>query len=291
VGAIVFPGYEPLFVARKLGAYDGHSIQLVEFPSTPEVVRAFQNQSIEAAALTLDETLALLESQPNLHAVLVLDFSNGADVLMARPKFKTIAELKGKRIGVEVNALGSYLLSHALAPAGLTPADVVVVPTPTYRHKDAFASGELDAIITFEPYKAHLKSMGAITLFDSTQIPGQVVDLLVVRGDLAQARNSQIDALVGGWAAATKLLSTNRTQFAAMAAQREGIKPGEFLQAMEGLVIPNLASNKVLLTTTITPLTKTALEMSRIMVHAGLLRNVVTSLTFLDPGPVSRVSE
>ena len=51
IGTNVWPGYEPLYLARSLQDWqqDG-DIVLVEYPSSTEVIRAFRNRAIESAA-------------------------------------------------------------------------------------------------------------------------------------------------------------------------------------------------------------------------------------------------
>jgi NitT/TauT family transport system substrate-binding protein len=88
VGANVWPGYESLYLARDLGYYDNSSIQLVDYPSATEVSRALRNGHLEVAALTLDETLALAETNPDIRVVLVTDVSAGEMPLLLSQTLK-----------------------------------------------------------------------------------------------------------------------------------------------------------------------------------------------------------
>jgi len=77
IGTNVWPGYEPLYLARDIGLYDKAKVQLVEYPSASGVIRALKSRSIEAAALTLDEVLVLLQHKIPVRVVLVMDISVG----------------------------------------------------------------------------------------------------------------------------------------------------------------------------------------------------------------------
>jgi len=90
VGANIWPGYEPLFLAQSLGYYEGQNIELITFPTSTETMRAYRNHAIDVAALTLDETLQVSGSLPNQHIAMVSDFSNGADAVLAKPQFKSM---------------------------------------------------------------------------------------------------------------------------------------------------------------------------------------------------------
>src|SRR5687768_8198121 len=85
VGTAVWPGSEPLFLARDLGYFDSAKVQIVNCPGTPEIHRSFQNYAIEVATVTLDEALQLSQTQPDVRIICAIDFSNGADALLAKP--------------------------------------------------------------------------------------------------------------------------------------------------------------------------------------------------------------
>lgn len=107
IGTNTWPGYEPLYLARSLGYYEGSPITLVELTSASEVIHALRSGTLEGAALTLDEVLTLLDDGFDLKVVLVMDFSNGGDVLLAKPGIDSTADLRGKRIAVEYTAVGA----------------------------------------------------------------------------------------------------------------------------------------------------------------------------------------
>ena len=106
----IWPGYEPLYLARSLGYYEKTPIRLVEMTSASETIQAIRNNIIEGAALTLDEVLVLLADDFDLHVILVMDFSHGGDVLLAKPSIETLDELRGKKVAVETSAVGAILL-------------------------------------------------------------------------------------------------------------------------------------------------------------------------------------
>ena len=90
-------------------------------------------------------------------------------------------DLKGKSVAVESGALGAFVLSRALALNGMQASDVNVVHLESNEQPGAFEKGQVDGAVTFDPYRAQFLRAGAATLFDSTQIPGEIVDLLAVR--------------------------------------------------------------------------------------------------------------
>ncbi len=138
IGMHVWPGFEPLFLARHEGLLDEKDFRLVEFSNGAEVGRAFRNGEVEAVCLTLDEAFYLVRNGADPVILLVLDESNGADVVLGRKDLSTLAGLKGKRVAVEVSAVETYMLTRALQHAGMTARDVRLVYLPPEKHVDAF---------------------------------------------------------------------------------------------------------------------------------------------------------
>ena len=83
IGTNVWIGSEPLYLARELGRLDSKTIQLVEYPSASEVLRAFRNQAIDGMVISLDELFGLAVDGLQPRVILVVDVSNGADAVVA----------------------------------------------------------------------------------------------------------------------------------------------------------------------------------------------------------------
>src|SRR5689334_16863285 len=145
IGTNVWIGSEPLYLARELGRLDPQTVQLVEYPSASEVLRAFRNQAIDGMVISLDELFALAVDGLQPRVILVVDVSNGADVVVGRSGMRTMRDLKGKSVAVESGALGAFVLSRALALNGMQASDVNVVHLESNEHPGAFDKGQVDA--------------------------------------------------------------------------------------------------------------------------------------------------
>jgi NitT/TauT family transport system substrate-binding protein len=199
IGTNVWIGSEPLYLARELGRFDPAAVQLVEYPSASEVLRAFRNQAIDGMVISLDELFGLAVEGFDPRIILVVDVSHGADVVVGRNGMRTMHDLKGRSVAVESSALGAFVLSRALAVNNMQPSDVNVVHLESNEQPAAFEKGQVDGAVTFDPYNAQFLLSGAQTLFDSTQIPGEIVDLLAVPASAVQQRPKQVQALLNGW--------------------------------------------------------------------------------------------
>ena len=238
VATNVWPGYEPLYLARQLGMLEPAGVRLVEMPNSTDTLRALRGGMVGAAALTLDEALTLLQDGMDLRIVLVLDISNGADALLGGPGVNSLLELRGRRVGVENNAVGAYLLARALEHAGMRTEELKVVPVTENAHEEALRSAAVDAIVTFEPARSRLIARGAKVLFDSRQLPQEIFDVLVVQAETLRSHPEGVAKLREAWFQALEHLERDPEDATRRMAPREGLEPRSFRRALQGLEFP-----------------------------------------------------
>ncbi len=284
VGTNLWPGYEPLYLAQNLGLLENKAIKLVELPSATEVSRAFRNKALDVAALTLDESLVLLQYVPDLRIILVMDISKGADVLLAKPSIQSLAELKGKRVGVENTAVGAILLDGALQKAKLTISDIEFRSITADNHESAYNEGQIDAVVTFEPHKIRLMSQGAIKLFDSSQIPGRIVDVLVTRQSVIDTHKKILKIIVAAHFQALEYIKSSPDDAALRIAPRLGVKNNEVMKQFEGIILPGLPENQRYLSINTHALSKSIEELTALMSKKQLFFKTINTSQLIDGG-------
>ena len=235
LGTNVWPGYEPLYLARSLGHLPEEDVKLVEFRSTTQVMNALRTEAIEAGTMTLDEAISLASGGLNLTIVHVLDVSSGADVIVARPGIKTINELAGRRVGVENTALGAYVLLRALELSSMALDQVTVVSLEPGSQTTAIKEDRADAVVCFEPVRGELIRSGCGELFSSTQIPGEIVDLLVVRTAVLEEFRSRATRFESAWAAALEQIAEEPEKSYEFMGRRLGLDAADTRSAFQGL--------------------------------------------------------
>ena len=282
VGTNLWPGYESLYLAQSLKLFDNKVIKLVEMPSATEVTHAFRNEALDVAALTLDESLVLLQYVPDLRVILVMDVSRGADALLAKPAIHSLAELKGKRIGVESTAVGAILLDGALQAAKLKITDIDFRPITVDEHESAYEKGLIDALVTFEPHKSNLMAQGAIKLFDSTQIPGRIVDVLVTRQSVIDKHKASLKIIVAAHFQALEYLHQYPDAAALRIAPRLAVLTNEVMQQFEGISLPGLAENQRYLAIKSRTLSKSIEELTALMGEKQLLFKSIDTSQLID---------
>jgi NitT/TauT family transport system substrate-binding protein len=287
IGTNVWIGSEPLYLARELGYLDPKAIQLVEYPSASEVLRAFCNMAIDGMVISLDELLGLAADGLEPRVVLVVDVSHGADAVVGRSGMRSMKDLKGKRVAVEGGALGAYVLSRALAKNGMRASDVKVVHLESNEQPVAFEKGQVDGAVTFDPYRDQLLRAGAKTLFDSTQIPGEIVDLVAVRANVLERQPKAVDSLLVGWLKAIDYLGREPLDAARRMGIRQQTTGEQFLKALQGLHIPSRAENLRMLGGDKPELAVAGRRLMELMLEAKLLRASVEIEGLLAPATLA----
>jgi len=288
IGTNVWIGSEPLYLARDLGYFGREAVQLVEYPSASEVSRAFRNQAIDGRVISLDELFVLAVDGLQPKVVLIVDVSHGADVVVGSAGMRAMQDLRGKRVAVESGALGAFVLSRALALNGMQASDVSIVHLESNEHPAAFEQGQVDGAVTFDPYRTQLLGAGAHTLFDSSQIPGEIVDLLAVRASVPEKNPQAVQTLLTGWFKALAYLEREPSDAAARMAVREQITGKQFLRALQGLHIPTRADNLKMLAGATPGLVVSGRQLMTLMVDAKLLRDRLEIEGLLAPEPLQK---
>lgn len=286
IGTNVWIGSEPLYLGRSLGYLSSETVRLIEYPSASEVLRAYRNHALDGMVISLDEVLMLAADDLRPRIVSVVDISHGADVVIGRSGMRSMKDLHGKRVAVESGALGAYVLSRALTLNDMLPSDVRIVHLESNEHPAAFERGSVDAAVTFDPFRSRMLRAGAVTLFDSTQIPGEIVDLLVVRDSTLQDNPGALRALLSGWFKAIEYLEREPADAAKRMSIRQQTSGEEFLQTLRGLRFPSRERNLKMITGHAPELGRSGRRLMQLMLEAKLLDRPVEVDTLFAPEPL-----
>jgi NitT/TauT family transport system substrate-binding protein len=282
IASHVWPGYEFMFLARSMGWLKPEDATLIETNNASESLAHLLAGKVQGAALTLDETLRVIQQGLSLCVVLLFDVSSGADALLVKSNIKSLSDLKGTRIGVETTAVGGLMLNKILAKAGLHLSDLDVVHVNIDDHLISWQNHDLDALITFEPIATKIEQLGALRLFDSREIPNTIFDVLAVRRDAAELFKRQLQALIGSHFRAQGAWKTNPIDTAYRLAKRLDADAGDIPMLFRGLQLPDLVYNRHMLGGTASELIELSKEVSALIeMNPSLIPADLFDATFL----------
>lgn len=267
-------GYQFMKLAYQQGWISNEHIQLMETTKTSQSVAALRSGQVDAAALTLDEILRLRDEGMDLSVVMVFDISAGADVLLTRPGLTTLADLRGKRIGVENSSLGEIMLARILQVSGLQRTDIIVVKMEE-DHVLAWQRDQLDAVITYDPSRTALLNLGLSPLFDSSQLPLLILDMLAVRKDVLDSKGEAVRELIAGHFYALQQWQENPIDISYQLAPLLSVDGDSVYERFKGLNLPDLLYNRHYFDRPMLELNTAASEVAQIMSAAGMLKNTL----------------
>ena len=246
LGFSAWPGWFPWQVAQDAKIFEkaGVKVELVWFEGYLDSINALASGKLDANSQTLNDTLSSIAAGSDQKIVLVNDNSTGNDQIIVDQGIKTVADLKGKKIGVEAGVVDHFLLALGLRKAGLTLDDVNIVPLETGAAAAAFAAGQLDAVGAFAPFTTQaLKRSGSKVLFSSKDFPGAIPDHLVVTSELLKSRPDDVQKLVNAWFMTLDYVKANPEKAQEIMAKRAGVSKSEYKEYDAGTSIFTLEQN------------------------------------------------
>lgn len=206
IGWTIYAGWMPWPYAQQAGivrkwADKYHlKIKLVQINDYVESLNQYTAGKLDGVTATnMDDLTIPAASGRDSTVVLVGDYSNGNDGVVLKGSAR-LADIKGRSVNLVQNSVSQYLLSRALESAGLKPADVNVVNTSDADIVAAFAAPTTQAVVAWNPQLLEIKKQpGAHEVFDSSKIPAEIEDTLLVSTDALKANPNLGKALAGIW--------------------------------------------------------------------------------------------
>ena len=163
------------------------------------------------------------------------------------------------------------MIARALEQYQVDPKTVDVVSFTVDESLGAFENKQIDAVVTFEPFRTKLLNAGAIEIYSSRQMPNEIVDVLVTRKSTIKKRKASLRDFAKGWLAAIELIKTSPEKTNPIIARRLEITLTEAKLAYKGLQLPSLAANQSLLTGQDATLTLVAKSLNSILLEKGII--------------------
>lgn len=252
IGYSDWPGWVAWEIAIEKDMFKEEGVEVAfEWFDYVASMDAYAAGQLDAVAMTNGDTLVTGATGAQSVMILVNDYSNGNDMIVAKPGIKTVAELKGKKVGVEIGFVGHLLLLNALEKNGLTESDVELVNVPTNETPQVLASGQVDAIVAWQPNSGQALNLvpGSTRIYSSADEPGLIYDVLAVTPSSLATRKNEWEKVVKVWYKAVAFLKDPATQEEAVSimAARVGLKSDEYKGFLEGTKILSLDEVKAFL--------------------------------------------
>jgi NitT/TauT family transport system substrate-binding protein len=244
-----WPGWVAWEVAIQKGWFKeaGVNVEFKWFDYVPSM-EAFSAGKVDAVCMTNGDALVTGATGGKSVSIIMNDYSDGNDMIVAKPGITSMAQLKGKTIGVEVGFVDHLLLLHALKAANLKESDVKLKNVKTDETPQALKSGDVDAIGAWQPSSgAALKEVpGSKPIFTSKDVPGLIYDVLAVSPKSLAERRADWVKIAKVWDKVATFVNDekNLDEAAKIMSARVGLTPDAYKAIMKGTHIMGLTEAK-----------------------------------------------
>lgn len=203
----IYAGWMPWGYLEDSGIMDkwakknGITVDIVQINDYVESINQYTAGAFDGVSATNMDTLSIpAGGGVDTTALIVGDYSNGNDAVILKGP-GTLADLAGKPVNLVELSVSHYLLARALDSVDMKEADLGgVINTSDADMIAAYATPDVQAVVTWNPLvSAIMAEPGANKLFDSSNIPGEIIDLMVVNTETLAANPAFGKALVGAW--------------------------------------------------------------------------------------------
>lgn len=206
IGWSIYAGWMPWAYANEAGIVKkwadkyGITIKLVQVNDYVESVNQYTAGKLDGVVATSMDTLTIPAAGGKDTSVILLgDYSDGNDGVVLK-NGRSLADIKGRAVNLVELSVSQYLLARGLEKAGMKFSDIRAVNTGDADIVAAFAAPQVTAVVTWNPQLSEVKrAPGATLVFDSHQIPNEILDCMVVSSATLKAKPALGKALAGIW--------------------------------------------------------------------------------------------
>ncbi len=202
----IYVGWMPWAYGAEQGIVDkwaekyGIEIEVVQINDYIESINQYTAGEFDACTMTNMDALTIpAAGGVDSTALIAGDFSDGNDGIVLKGA-DALEAIEGRTVNLVELSVSHYLLARGLDSIGLSEADVSVVNTSDADMVAVYGTDDVDAVVTWNPLLSEVAAMpDSSTVYDSSSIPGEIIDLLVVNTETLAANPDLGRALTGAW--------------------------------------------------------------------------------------------
>ncbi|MCV3271341.1 putative urea ABC transporter substrate-binding protein [Roseobacter sinensis] len=203
----IYVGWMPWGYLEESGIMDkwadkyGIDVEIVQINDYIESINQYTAGQFDGVSATNMDTLSIpAGGGVDTTALIVGDYSDGNDAVILKGD-GDLTSLADKPVNLVELSVSHYLLARGLDSVGLSEADLGgVINTSDADMIAAFSTDDVQAVVTWNPLVSSiLEDPTATKLFDSSDIPGEIIDLMVVNTETLEANPDFGKAMAGAW--------------------------------------------------------------------------------------------
>lgn len=203
-------------IVKKWADKYGIEIEVTQFNDYVESINQYTAGAYDAVTLTNMDGLSIpAAGGVDTTAVIVGDFSDGNDAVILKGA-DSLEAIEGRPVNLVEFSVSHYLLARALETIGKSERDVTVVNTADPDMVGAFQTADVTAMVTWNPMVSEIAKLpDASVVFDSSMIPGEIIDLMVANTETVADNPDFAKALAGIWYETVGIMASDTPEGAA----------------------------------------------------------------------------
>ena len=249
IGYSDWPGWVAWQVAIDKGWFKEAGVDVkFEWFDYSASMDAFAAGKIDAVTMTNGDALVTGSGGGKSVMLMLTDYSNGNDMIVAKPGIKSLKDLKGKKVGLEQGLVEHLLLLNGLKKAGLKESDVTLVNVKTNETPQTLTAPDIMAIGAWQPVsgEAMKAAPGSKPIYTSADEPGLIYDVLAASPASAKARRADWLKVIKVWDKVVAYIEDPKTQADAVKimSAKSGVSPAEYLPLLKGTKLLSVEEGK-----------------------------------------------
>lgn len=245
VASSPWPGFAGHYVAVAKNFFKEEGVNVTDnyFQVATDVNTALLAGKVDLAWTGGPDMVVMASQDPSLRLIMLSDYSNGADGILARNITKP-EDLKGKDVAWESLPLQALLLQKYLEGTGLTQQDIQLQVLTASEAATAFAAKKIDVAITYEPWLSTAVQQGQGQVIFSSKDTNIIPVGLVAKESVIQERRNEILAFIRAIDKGVKFVRETPQEANSIVAAKLGIKPEEVPAQLKTVRIFDVEENQ-----------------------------------------------
>ena len=199
IGISVWQGYAHAFIAQEKGFFGKNnvSVELVFKKGVEESIELYKSGEVDGVFNVFADMILINSKGIPTKVVYVPSYSESGDVIIGKPEFNSIADLKGKTVSFQgVNTFSNLFVLKALEKAEIKESDVQFHDVPGMDVFNEMEAGKIDGGHTWEPITSQSLNKGYKILCKASDTPGIITDVLAFNAKVIEERPDDIQHIV-----------------------------------------------------------------------------------------------
>ncbi len=183
VGITSWAGFDIVLYAQEAGLFKqrGLDVQLIRFENQQDSTRAMLRGTLDATFVSLWDVVQSDSGSDKPAVLMVTNISHGADGIVAQTVIKSVANLRGKRVGAKLGTVNHLILLEALKLHQIKPEEVKIEDISNETAVDLMQQGRLDAAVIWQPLLGETtQAIKGNIIFTTQEVDTLVIDIAIV---------------------------------------------------------------------------------------------------------------